>query len=73
MTDLSGQRILVVEDSWHLGIALKSLLRSVGAEVIGPAATSADAERLIAEQVPVSRSWIIICGAVSWPPVSSTN
>ena len=52
MTDLSGQRILVVEDSWHLGIALKSLLRSVGAEVIGPVATSADAERLIAEQVP---------------------
>jgi DNA-binding NtrC family response regulator len=52
MTDLSGQRILVVEDSWHLGTALKSLLRSVGAEVIGPVATSADAERLIAEQVP---------------------
>ena len=52
MTDLSGQRILVVEDSWHLGIALKSLLRSVGAEVIGPVATSADAEQLIAEQVP---------------------
>ena len=33
MTNLSGQRILVVEDYWHLGVALKSLLRSVGAEV----------------------------------------
>ena len=52
MTNLSGQRILVVEDSWHLGVALKSLLRSVGAEVVGPVATSAEAERLIAEQVP---------------------
>jgi hypothetical protein len=52
MTNLSGQRILVVEDSWHLGVALKSLLRSVGAEVAGPVATSAEAERLIAEQVP---------------------
>src|SRR5215472_16326007 len=52
MTNLSGQRILVVEDSWHLGIALKSLLRSVGAEVVGPVATSAEAERLVAEQVP---------------------
>ena len=52
MTDLSGQRILVVEDSWHLGVALKGLLRSVGAEVVGPVATSADAERLIAEQIP---------------------
>src|SRR5215813_11498725 len=52
MTSLPGQRILVVEDSWHLGVALKSLLRSVGAEVAGPVATSAEAERLIAEQVP---------------------
>jgi CheY-like chemotaxis protein len=52
MTTLSGLRVLVVEDSWHLGVALKSLLRSVGAEVAGPVATSADAERLIAEQVP---------------------
>ena len=52
MTNLSGQRILVVEDSWHLGVALKSLLRSVGAEVAGPVATSAEAERLIAEQIP---------------------
>jgi DNA-binding NtrC family response regulator len=52
MTSLPGQRILIVEDSWHLGVALKSLLRSVGAEVVGPVATSAEAERLIAEQVP---------------------
>ena len=41
MTSLPGQRILIVEDSWHLGVALKSLLRSVGAEVVGPVATSA--------------------------------
>lgn len=52
MTTLSGLRVLVVEDSWHLGVALKSLLRSVGAEVAGPVATCADAERLMAEQVP---------------------
>jgi hypothetical protein len=52
MTNSPGQRILVVEDSWHLGVALKSLLRSVGAEVVGPVATAAEAERLIAEQVP---------------------
>jgi DNA-binding NtrC family response regulator len=52
MTSLPGQRILVVEDSWHLGVALKSLLRSVGADVVGPVATSAEAERLIAQQVP---------------------
>jgi CheY-like chemotaxis protein len=50
--NLSGVRILVVEDSWHIGIALQSLLRSLGADVAGPVATSAEAERLIAAQVP---------------------
>jgi len=50
--DLSGIRILIVEDSWQLGIALKSLLMAWGAEVSGPVATSADAQRLASEQVP---------------------
>jgi len=50
--DLSGVRILVVEDSWQLAMALKSLLQSCGAEVSGPVATSADALRLAAEQAP---------------------
>jgi DNA-binding NtrC family response regulator len=50
--DLSDVRILVVEDSWHIGTALKSLLRALGAEVLGPVATAAEAERLIAEQMP---------------------
>jgi DNA-binding response OmpR family regulator len=50
--DLSGVRILVVEDSWHLGKALKGLLQDCGAEVAGPAATSADAQRLASEQPP---------------------
>ena len=50
--DLTGVRILLVEDSWHIGVALKSLLRALGADVAGPVATAADAERLIAEQTP---------------------
>jgi DNA-binding NtrC family response regulator len=50
--DLSGVRVLVVEDSWHIGVALKSLLRAMGADVVGPVATAADAERLISEQSP---------------------
>ena len=45
-------RILVVEDSWHIGIALKSLLEALGADVAGPAATSAEAERLVSERAP---------------------
>jgi len=50
--NLRGMRILLVADSWQLGVALKSLLRSFDAEVDGPVATTADAEHLISEHVP---------------------
>jgi CheY-like chemotaxis protein len=50
--NLAGVRILVVEDSWLLGTAVTDLLKDLGAEVIGPAATAADAQRLAAEQRP---------------------
>jgi DNA-binding NtrC family response regulator len=50
--DLTGVCILVVEDSWHIGIAMKNLLSALGADVAGPAATTAEAERLISEQMP---------------------
>jgi CheY-like chemotaxis protein len=49
---LSGLRILVVEDSWPAGVALKRLLSSLGAVVSGPVATSADALRIASEQPP---------------------
>jgi CheY-like chemotaxis protein len=51
-SDLKGVRILLVEDSWHVGKAMKNLLQSLGADVTGPAATSAEAERLISEHAP---------------------
>ena len=51
-SNLRGMRILLVEDSWQLGMALKSLLRSFEAEVDGPVATTADAEHLISAHVP---------------------
>ena len=50
--DLSGFRILVVEDSWQIGVAMTSLLKDLGAEVSGPAATSSDAVLLACEQPP---------------------
>ena len=50
--ELKGVHILLVEDSWQLGNAMKRLLRILGADVAGPAATMADAERLVAEQTP---------------------
>jgi DNA-binding NtrC family response regulator len=50
--ELQGVGILLVEDSWHVGKAMKTLLRVLGADVAGPAATTADAERLVAERTP---------------------
>jgi CheY-like chemotaxis protein len=50
--DLSGVRVLVVEDSWQLGVALKSLLQALGAKVSGPVATAADAARLSTADAP---------------------
>jgi len=50
--DLTGVCILVVEDSWQIGMAMKNLLTALGADVTGPAATTSDAERLISEQTP---------------------
>ena len=50
--DLSGVRILVVEDSWQVATAIACLLRELGAEVSGPVATSADAQRLVDERPP---------------------
>src|SRR5262249_36605859 len=50
--DLNGVRVLVVEDCWHVGIAVKNLLQACGADVAGPVATTAAAESLISKQTP---------------------
>src|SRR5262249_9302046 len=49
---LLGLRVLVVEDSWHVATAIQSFLGSFGADVAGPVASTVDAERLLAEQLP---------------------
>ncbi len=46
---LSGRRILIVEDEFYLADDLAGALRRDGAEVIGPVATVADAERIVSE------------------------
>jgi len=50
--DLHGLKILLVEDSPEVGEALKGLLELLGASVIGPAASTAEAQRLIAQCLP---------------------
>ena len=50
-TRFCGMRVLVVEHSWHVARAMKSLLENLGMAVPGMAGTLEDAEPLIAEQV----------------------
>jgi CheY-like chemotaxis protein len=50
--DLTGVHILLVEDTWQVGAGLKRVLEDLGATVAGPAATAAEALRLIAEHTP---------------------
>ena len=49
---LRGVRVLVVEDAWHVATALRAMLETLGMEVVGPAATIFEAERLSAEHTP---------------------
>ena len=51
-TELNGVRVLIVEDSWDVGMGLKSLLETWGADIVGPAATTDDAMRLVSERAP---------------------
>jgi DNA-binding NtrC family response regulator len=49
---LQGVRVLVVEDTWQVAVALKSTLTDAGTVVLGPVGTAADAERLVAKEAP---------------------
>ena len=51
-SNLKGVHVLVVEDTWHVAKALKSALEQLGMHVSGPAATTAEAKRLVAAHMP---------------------
>ncbi len=48
---LKGYRILIVEDEYFLANDLQRAMTSVGAKVIGPAASAFDAFRLIDKRI----------------------
>jgi len=50
--ELNGLCVLIVEDSWHVGVGLQNLLESWGAEVMGPTASPAEADQVTAERTP---------------------
>jgi CheY-like chemotaxis protein len=49
---LNGVCVLVVEDTWSVAKATKSLLEQLGVRVLGPTATTAEARRLVIMQCP---------------------
>ena len=49
---LRGVSVLVVEDAWHVAKAMKGVLEQLGMNVLGPAATTLEARRLLATQRP---------------------
>lgn len=44
---LTGRRLLVVEDDYFIAVELERSLQRLGAEVVGPAGSLADAMRLV--------------------------
>lgn len=52
LAELRNVRVLVVEDAWHVATALRGLLEGLGMQVVGPAASVLEAERLAAAQMP---------------------
>jgi len=49
---LRGLRVLIVEDSYVVARAIQSSLEEIGMAVVGPVASSTDAERLLVECSP---------------------
>ena len=51
-SDLNGLCVLIVDDFFDAAIGVKVLLESWGVEILGPAATIAEAERMVSERTP---------------------
>jgi len=49
---LKGVSVLIVEDSWHVAKAMRSALENLGMRIVGLAANTAEARRLVAKQTP---------------------
>ena len=70
MIDLSGRRILVVEDEVLLAMDLEDALASHGAEVLGPVSSIAQALALLADERPDAVTLDMNLGGASSLPVA---
>jgi CheY-like chemotaxis protein len=53
VSNLNGFSVLIVEDSWHVAKAMRSALEHLGMRIVGLAATTEEARRLVAELKPM--------------------
>lgn len=67
---LSGRRVLVVEDNALIALALESTLAGIGCQVVGPAATLAEAETLAATPALDAALLDVNLGGASIAPVA---
>ncbi len=68
MPDLQGRRLLVVEDEELIGLMLVDLLEEMGAQVVGPAATAAEAlELATSERLSGALLDLSLGGAPAYP------
>ena len=64
---LRGVRVLIVEDSWQVAMALKSMLRDRGMVITGPTSKIAEAERLAVDEKPeLALVDLHLKGEMSW-------
>ena len=64
---LRGVRVLIVEDSWQVAMALKSMLSDRGMVVTGPTSKIAEAERLAVDEKPeLALVDLHLKGEMSW-------
>lgn len=66
-SELSGMRILIVEDEYFLAADLADALCAAGAAVIGPAGTLEDAGRALDGRIDAVLLDVNLRGELAWP------
>lgn len=65
--DLTGRRVLVVEDEILVATTIECEIMNAGAVIVGPAYTLDEALELMSEDVDVALLDINLCGKKVWP------
>jgi DNA-binding response OmpR family regulator len=67
VSGLAGRRVLIVEDEVIVAFSIECEVEDAGGEIVGPAHTLAEAQRLIGEPIDVAILDINLNGETVWP------